>query len=1598
MRPNSTAAILGCNKDTFVKLLRLVIARYSHKHAIASSPQNISEDAQRLESMLSAASEQVKRLWGSLVLAAQQCPDGEFLSAQPNLPAVPGALWALLDKRNTNTGFAKDSDKFLRQYEGRWWNRDGEPSGRNNVYRPLTEPDSASDGEAFDGDGANDDDGMDLPDFGIPPADTSSSNPSSSTLNHSSNVTQSGLLGTLADIAAQEHDKAHSTGSGGKDDGQGSRKGGGSKKRDAGGGRTYGRGATPAPGDRTRRSKRNTAAGAGQGAPSPLSGAGGGGDGPSSSDDDDGEKGSRKGGGGRKGKKRSHRHRSSSSSSSSSASDLDFDSVRGTKPTADDKADFILGLGAYFDDIAGAEDPHTAETSRLARAALEWTRSKLERVLQRHPLKMGTDVAIDVLQNRVWDLPKVSGFTGAPSSNEAALRELSTGEIKLEATAASKSKPIETAFEWERCFTECEKLSLAVYAHRKDEYRVYREHLRQLMADEPELLSLWLEYDVQFRKTLGQLGRAKRLDDVVNDTYLRQKVVYSSSAYLRLKTGNVGRSTGGSGSGSGGGGKAKAKKQRVAAKPGERCNNFNNRKGQCKDDGPCKLDPPRLHLCTFPGCEQAHRQADHHGGGSGGGRSGDLNLDLEPPTSELPSSLPGLSEHPRVTRFLSYTSLDPPHSKSLEALAASSFPIEPPSSLLEDPLVQRQLEDAADLLDFEHRTPYDLDKLEELLTSGATRYPDQELVKRYLYIMRHGAWPFHDGDFSDAKSFDYPKSKEELKFAEAQGHAAYEEGRMSAPFKTLKPGMTASPTFVRHPAGGKDRWIFDQTASNLNAHIPSSLTSPTYDLLDSLIRLMRHILTLPPSQRADVITVWRGDIKSAFWGMPVHVLWQMRQAVRFVDEDGNEYYRLDYRLQFGNRASPYLWALTEGFLLWLAQRMTSIEHPFAFVDDAFGADGSGVVVKRVHRDEQLYLPKQLDELLSTWDVVKAPYELLKQLSTIDPHTGAFRNLIRVLGLVIRVHVDPRKCTVEVPEDQKKRFALLSEDFAKGEKVSVGKWRTWLGKAQFVGVVTPWAKWRLNRLYADLAKLERDFNGSGKGRVRVKDYQTEIVFWFLDQVLHATPLSLFDATLQRWTIEDADVVVWSDSCLVSASGGGGLGFVVASKAQGVGGDLGYYYRHPQPFVDNNFAEGAALYSGFETAIASHPGAKRFLLFTDSSTVVYAADAGRGSDEMLELAYRFVVKSNLTGVDFRVRHVSGRKNSRADVLSRAPFAQLRAEWGDRLRLFLPLAVDESNGVGAPKGEEGSRLRQLRDRLQKHHIKPKTARGYHSSRKNWYRFTRSNNLSSIPTAESLQLYAAYLISQGFTSLKQQFTALRDKFRRLPNWTEMRQGDDLKEVLIGAKKLYAGEIKRAAPIDPDSVKKVVEKALERRDHNGLLIAFIASIAFCGLLRLGEAAPHDLRSANPRDFPKRASFKMDENTISFRLPYSRSDTIYKGEEVVIVRELVPANLPLFDIAAAFLKSRDAWVGQEGFLFAQRDGNLISRNTVISTLKKVGPFTGHSFRSGGCTWLAEQGLSDVEIQRAGRWQSDTYKLYIRKHPSIIAASRRRAVREALARL
>src|ERR1700720_1292369 len=81
------------------------------------------------------------------------------------------------------------------------------------------------------------------------------------------------------------------------------------------------------------------------------------------------------------------------------------------------------------------------------------------------------------------------------------------------------------------------------------------------------------------------------------------------------------------------------------------------------------------------------------------------------------------------------------------------------------------------------------------------------------------------------------------------------------------------------------------------------------------------------------LILYKDDVASAFFNLPAHPIWQIRQVVAV---DGK--LQIVRQLVFGNRASPRVWCIISGLMCWIAIRKFSITDLYVYMDDFFDWD------------------------------------------------------------------------------------------------------------------------------------------------------------------------------------------------------------------------------------------------------------------------------------------------------------------------------------------------------------------------------------------------------------------------------------------------------------------------------------------------------------------------------------------------------------------------------------------------------------------------------------------------------------------------------------
>jgi hypothetical protein len=551
-----------------------------------------------------------------------------------------------------------------------------------------------------------------------------------------------------------------------------------------------------------------------------------------------------------------------------------------------------------------------------------------------------------------------------------------------------------------------------------------------------------------------------------------------------------------------------------------------------------------------------------------------------------------------------------------------------PQHLVDDPVIQAALSEAHAHIKVE--TPFNVDRLQNMLSD----HPNQPLVHSVMKGLREGFWPLDEGDWKtelEDKVENYPCDDIDMDSIRAFQDREIEAGRWSHPVPRLVPGMKVSPLFViwQH---AKPRVITDHSASGLNDGIPREEAKVKYDDMRAFGGCLHRALLDNPGKR---LTLFKSDIASAFLNLPVHPIWQLRQIVSVDD-----ILRLVRRFIFGSRAAPRCWCSLSSLICWLGERKLNILSLHVYMDDFFGWDFEGNFVWFHGR----YRPQRQVQLLLLWDAISCPYEDKKQ-----EHGSP----LKIIGFWVDVNLGTISLSPSSIEDIVSKVQIFVS--TPNRQPCLRDWQRLAGHLNWMLNVLPWARPALSELYRKMSgKVHANKGLFLNAQVR------EDLGWLIDIIPAAIGVRFIDTGL--WNNSDADMVVWTDASLKLA-----LSFVYASN--------GFVYQlNPsasEPKVDIFFLELLAILSAIYHVAHLPQTPRKLLLYTDSLDSVGVFDSLRASEPIhngpLKAAASLLMRS---GIDLRVCHIEGKKNIRADLLSRLLFDEYaRLYPSDRVRLFTP-----------------------------------------------------------------------------------------------------------------------------------------------------------------------------------------------------------------------------------------------------------------------------------------------------------------------------------------
>lgn len=512
-------------------------------------------------------------------------------------------------------------------------------------------------------------------------------------------------------------------------------------------------------------------------------------------------------------------------------------------------------------------------------------------------------------------------------------------------------------------------------------------------------------------------------------------------------------------------------------------------------------------------------------------------------------------------------------------------------------------------------------------------HPNQPFVQSVLLGLREGFWPLDDGEWkieNEEIIGNYSTEEPDLEAIRAFRDTECEAERWSGPISQLLPGMKMSPMFVIW-RNDKPRVVTDHTGSGLNSGIPSEEGRVRYDNMHDFGQSLRDARRAHPGRD---LLVFKDDVSSAFLNLPAHPIWQLRQVVAV---DG--VLRIVRRLVFGNRASPRIWCSISSLLCWIAVRKLSIKDLFVYMDDFFSWDFADNLILFHGR----LRPKKQVQLLLFWDAILCPYEDRKQDHGAE---------LKVIGF----WVDINRGTISLsPSSVSDIVEKINKFLAGPRNPALRNWQRLAGHLNWLLNVLPWGRPALTELYRKTRGKTQAFRG-----IFINSEVKADLTWLASIIPRSIGVRFVDSGI--WTDDLADLVMWTDANLRD-----GLAFVFSRS--------GFVYQirecPPDVKIDIFFLELVSILSAIHHVASFDSPPKRLLIFTDSLDAVGSLNSLRASESLHNGPLLGIASLILrTGIDLRVRHIEGKKNIRADLLSRLLFEEYALKFPtDGVRSFSP-----------------------------------------------------------------------------------------------------------------------------------------------------------------------------------------------------------------------------------------------------------------------------------------------------------------------------------------
>ena len=282
--------------------------------------------------------------------------------------------------------------------------------------------------------------------------------------------------------------------------------------------------------------------------------------------------------------------------------------------------------------------------------------------------------------------------------------------------------------------------------------------------------------------------------------------------------------------------------------------------------------------------------------------------------------------------------------------------------------------------------------------------------------------------------------------------------------------------------------------------------------------------------------------------------------------------------------------------------------------------------------------------------------------------------------------------------------------------------------------------------------------------------------------------------------------------------------------------------------------------------------------------------------------------------------------------------------------------------------------------HSIAPSSRRVYQTALNHFIRFCNEAGLHIFPIYEDQIIYFAVCSARTFTykTIKTYIAGIQFHSRISGSHVNISSMHRLYYVLRGIRRVQSQRHhRRRGPITISHLDRLLQfTSIHYPSRDAIMLQSAFSLAFYGMLRVSEYT-----SPYPHSFdPLQSLLREDISVVSDNIVYvyikqSKVDVFRFG---CTLRVACTKTRHCAVCALRKLLVLHEFRHKPLFMFA--DGSFLTRSrlsTILARCFGLGDISTHSFRIGGASLAASNGLPDSVIKTLGRWSSDAFLQYLR---------------------